>query len=380
MRIVAVRAHVLKAAVSDGIAMSFAPLAQRSGVLIEVETEDGLTGCGESWVNFPAWAAEERVATLRDGVFPLLLGEDADAVRNVHAKLIERLEPLGRQWGAPGPIMQAISGVDIALWDRLGQAAGRSFAELVGGRCRDVVPVYASSLGPDGVADQASSCRADGLLAMKVKVGFGRARDAENLRLAREAAGPDAVLFADANQAWTVAEALVMAPVLEKFGVAWLEEPIRGNRLEDLEALHHKTGLMLATGENLYGQDAFWSFAASPAVAILQPDVSKAGGLTVAMAVCEMAAARGKVVAPHLYGGAVAFAASMQLAAAMPQATLLEYDVRANPLRDALIVDPPRPAGGVLRIPSGPGLGIRLRRDAVAAHTVRSVKAGPDRD
>ncbi|HVB09637.1 MAG TPA: mandelate racemase/muconate lactonizing enzyme family protein [Bacillota bacterium] len=368
-RIVGARLRVLRAPVDDGIAMSFAPMAERATILVEVETADGLVGRGESWVNFPPWAFLERVATLRDGVFPLVLGEDADAITALHSRLVSALEPLGRQWGAPGPVMQAISGVDIALWDRRGLAMGRSVAELAGRRVRETVPAYASSLGPADVGSQAAHCRELGFGALKVKVGFGRQRDEDNLRQARDAAGPDMAIFADANQAWSVDEAVAMAPVLWACGVAWLEEPVRGNRVADLEALHAATGLVIATGENVYGREAFRKYVASPAVAIVQPDVTKAGGLTEALAVAEMAQAHGKAVAPHLYGGAIGLLATLQLCAAMPAVTVLEYDVRSNPLRDALLASPPRLTGGRMAIPQGAGLGLALDEAAVAAVT-----------
>jgi L-alanine-DL-glutamate epimerase-like enolase superfamily enzyme len=369
-RIVDARLRVLRAPAADGIAMSFAPLRHRSAVLVELETEDGLTGQGESWTNYPPWAASERVATLREGVFPLVLGEDARRIGALHRRMRSRLEPLGRQWGAPGPILQAISAVDIALWDLAGRADGRAVSRLRGGRVRERVPVYASSLGPEGVTELARRCAAAGHEAVKVKLGFGRADDERILAEARAVIGAGTTLYADANQAWDVPEAVSMAPLLRDYDVAWIEEPLRGDTLSELEDLHRRTGLRIATGENIYGARGFRDFAASPAIAVLQPDIAKTGGLTEALAICELADAYGKPVFPHLYGGAVAFAATLQLAALAHPVAGLEYDVRANPLRDPLIVGPPVPAGGHIDIPDAPGLGIRLDGAAVAAVTV----------
>ncbi|MBB3664911.1 L-alanine-DL-glutamate epimerase-like enolase superfamily enzyme [Prauserella sediminis] len=368
-RIVDARLRVMRAPVGDGIAMSFSPLRHRSAVLVELTTDDGLTGRGESWTNYPPWAVRERVATLREGVFPLLRGEDATRIAALHRLLCTQLDPLGRQWGAPGPIRQAISGADLALWDLAGQRAGCAVAALGAGRVRDRVPVYASSLGPDHVGPMARSCVAAGHTAVKVKLGFGRATDERNLAAARDAVGPDVALYADANQAWDVAEAVAMAPLLRDADVSWLEEPLRRNPLDGLEELHRRTGLVLATGENHYGVEEFRSLAASPAVAILQPDLAKTGGLTETMAICQLAAAHGKRVFPHLYGGAVAFAATLQLAALAEPVAAVEYDVRDNPLRDPLLRDPPTPSGGVIDVPGRTGLGVRLDEAAVAAVT-----------
>lgn len=361
-------ARVLRVEVTDGIAMSFAPLRRRAMVLVEVHTADGAVGYGESWVNYPPWAPAERLATLSEGVFPLVLGACAEDVSAAHADLRARLLPLARQWGAPGPVMQAISAVDIALWDRLGRVSGQSVAQALGTRLAGQVPVYASSLGPSGVTEQAGVCRAAGHTAVKVKVGFGRDTDARILAEARESLGPDIVLYADANQAWTVDEAVAAASMLAEFGVSWIEEPVVGNQLADLEELHRRTDMAIATGENVYGIDEFASYVDSPAISVLQPDVAKTGGLTECRAICERAQERGKPVLPHLYGGAVAYAATLQLAASASAVTAVEYDVRENPLRDPLLRNPPRPESGTVRIPEGPGLGVELNSDTVRAY------------
>ena len=353
--------RALRAPAGDGLAMSFAPLRQRSAALVILETADGLAGVGESWVNHPPWALAEREQTIQQGLAPLLTGQDARDPRAVHARLLRELLPVARQWGAPGPIWQAISGVDIALWDLLGRAAGQPACVLVGGaRIRERVPVYASSLGPDAVSEQAAACRDAGFSTVKLRVGFGRGTDLANLRAARQAAGDAVTLFVDANQAWDLDEAIGIAPELRRHGVTIVEEPIAGDRLEELEEFHRRTGLLVATGENTYGARALAPYLASPAVAIVQPDVSKTGGLTEAFEVCRLAAGTGTAVWPHMYGGAIGFAATLQLAACGPDVGQVEYDVRANPLRDPLLIDAPAPAGGVIGLPGGPGLGVEL--------------------
>jgi L-alanine-DL-glutamate epimerase-like enolase superfamily enzyme len=367
-RIVGVRAKVLRAPISDGIAMSFAPLRHRTMVLVEIETADSRVGYGESWVNYPTWAPTERLATLGEGVFPLILGKDAADVEHLQHELKTILTPLGRQWGAPGPVMQAISAVDIALWDLRGRATSTAISGLLNTRVRDRVAAYASSLGPGGVSDLARHCRDDGYKAVKVKVGFGKETDEANLAAARDALGKSVTIYADANQAWSLSEALAMAPMLEEYGVAWIEEPLAGNHLEDLEELHRVTGQLIATGENLYGLDAFRPYVESPAIAVLQPDVAKTGGITEVWAICNKAESCGKTVIPHLYGGALAYAATLQLAACARSVSAIEYDVRANPLRDPLLINPPRPLNGTVAIPDNPGLGLDLNLDAVAAY------------
>jgi L-alanine-DL-glutamate epimerase-like enolase superfamily enzyme len=341
----------------------------RSMALVEIESASGLIGYGESWINWPPWAAAERRATIEQGVAPLLIGADARAIGALHARMVAGLEPLGRQWGAPGPILQAISGADIGLWDLAGKAAGLSAAELAGGRVRERVAVYASGLGPDGVEEQARRCA--GFTAVKLRVGFSREVDEANVRAAREAIGPGVELMVDANQAWTLDAALAFAPVLHEYGVSVVEEPIRGGRLEDLAAFRSRSGLAVAAGENVYGRADWAPLLGGRDVAILQPDVSKVGGLSEAMTICSAAQAIGRPVAPHLYGGAIAWAATLQLAARCEAVRILEYDVRTNPLRDALLADgAPVVSAGEVTIPDGAGLGVSLDSDAVARLTV----------
>lgn len=373
-KIVDARARVLRARVTDGIEMSFAALPYRSMVLVEVETSDGAIGYGESWINFPAWGPTERMATLREGVFPLVVGQDARNITTIHCHLLRALLPLGRQWGAIGPVMQSISAVDIALWDLHGRRQHLPISDILGGRVRQEVAVYASSIGPRDVAEQARAARDAGHRAAKLKVGFGRPVDERNLATAREELGADMKLYVDANQAWTLDEAVQMAPALQDAGALWVEEPIAGNRLGDLEAFHQATRLPIATGENLYGRQAFVEYLVSPSVAVLQPDIAKTGGISEMHAICQMAMACGKQVIPHHYGGAVSFAASLQIAALCPAVSMLEYDIRNNPLRDPLLANPPRAAEGYLRIPESPGLGMELDIDAVDRTTLNLVE------
>ena len=340
-------------------------------VIVTLTSSDGHSGTGESWVNFPSWAATERVATLAEGVAPVLRTNPTCTPLDLYTRLAGQLGPLGRQWGAPGPIAQAISGVDVAMWDLAGRRHEKPGA-AEGRRVRDTIPVYASGLGPTGHREQVETALANGHCAVKVKVGFGHDADIRAVQLVREIAGPDVAIYTDANQAWTIDEAAAIIPALHEVGVEWLEEPLRGDRLEDLEELHRRTDFPLVTGENLYGTDTFVRYLRSPAIAAIQPDVSKVGGLTPSLAIAEEAHAAGCAVSPHLFNGALAYAASLRLAAAAPAVAILEYDARENPLRDPLIVDPPPVVHGAVRMPDGHGHGVTLNRDLVEHYTVES--------
>ncbi len=363
--VAAIRLRVFRSPVIDGVAMSFAPMGHRAMAVVEVELEDGRRGLGETWVNYPAWAWRERAATVAEGVAPLLVGRTLATPAEAHALLVAALHPLGRQWGAPGPVHQAISGVDTALWDLAATHAGVPLAVLLGGTpLRRELPVYASSLGPDGVAATAERCASAGHTAVKVKLGFGRDRDLENLRTARRVLGDGVRLYGDANQAWSLEEALAVVPALRDAGLEWLEEPLAGDDPGELAQLRHRGGLALATGENLYGAAAFAPYLRQESVDIVQPDLSKVGGPTEYLRVAALASASGTTVNPHLYNGAVATAATLQVAAAVPATTTVEWDVRGNRLREA--VDHLLTDHGTVRVPDRPGLGVDLDLDALA--------------
>ena len=235
---------------------------------------------------------------------------------------------------------------------------------LLGGALAPELPVYGSSLGPVGVEATARFCQEAGITAVKVRLGFGTERDMQNLATVRRVLGDGASVFGDANQAWTLEEACALAPRLVDAGVEWLEEPLRGDDPQELAELHARTGLALATGENVYGVESFRSYLDCGGVAMLQPDVSKCGGPTSYLDVCDLVAGTGTVVNPHLYNGALATAATLQVAASQPSTRVVEWDVRSNPLRaplDHLLTD-----HGSVVVPRGPGLGLDIDLEALS--------------
>lgn len=370
-----VRVTVLSAPLDgdEAVPMAFGRLADRRACLVEIEA-DGIVGLGESWINYPAWAPQERLATLCEGAAPLLLGRDVANPRLVLEDLAERLLPIGRQWGALGPIWQALSGVDLALWDLRGKLDDKSVAELLhdasAGPFRSRIPAYASGVGPTHVVPLCEAALEAGLSSVKTKVGFGRERDSSTLREARSVLGGSPSLFADANQAWDLAEAKAMSDLLNQHGVAWIEEPLVGDDLGELEKLSAQTSIALATGENLYGLSNFNRYVESAAIHTIQPDLTKSGGFTTAAHVAERASRAATAVAPHCYGGAIGIAASLQLGAAFPSVQLVELDVRDNPLRTELLTTPLRLDAGDLVVPDGPGLGVELDSDVVRNRTI----------
>lgn len=370
MRVTGLRVIVLSAPLERPVRTSFGAMASRNSILVEVETDEGLTGIGESWCNFPSWAPVERRATLEQGIAPLLLGRDCGDPAAVTAALLRSLDRLALQWGARGPIYQAVSAVDIALWDILGQREGQPIYRLLGsGDAVDALPVYASGLGPDEVVEMAAPLWRRGVRTLKLKVGFGLERDRANLEALR-AAYPGAGIAVDANQAWEYDDAVAFAPLLEEFGCRWMEEPVAADRLEALGRLQRELPCPVAGGENYYGPAEFDHVLRAGALGLAQPDVGKTGGISQAAAICRHAVDLGVPYAPHFLGSAVGLVASLHLLAAIPGGTLMEFDANPNPLREALLNAPLEIVDGSVALPQGPGLGIRLDPAVVARYAV----------
>jgi L-alanine-DL-glutamate epimerase-like enolase superfamily enzyme len=370
-RITDVRPILLRAPISTPVRMAVGQLQARQAVLVAIDTDAGLTGIGESWVNYPSWGPVERLATITQGLRPLLVGEVVDDPVRLWHRCVDALHRLALQWGAIGPIYQAISGTDLALWDLAGQIAAVPIWRLLGAPRQDRVPAYASGLGPDGVGQQALSAVAAGFGAVKLKVGFGRDTDERNLAAVRTAIGP-ATLLTDANQGWTLPIAAAMRPALTAAQAASVEEPFPADDEPAWREARRALGLPLAAGENLYGRRQFERWFDQGLLDVVQPDVCKCGGITAARDILGLAATRSLRQAPHFFGSAVGLAATIHLFAALPpeQRTLVEYDINPNPLREELLTEPLWLGAGTLRVPQGPGLGVALREAALAAYGV----------
>jgi L-alanine-DL-glutamate epimerase-like enolase superfamily enzyme len=349
---------------------SFGLMRSRTNVLVKIETDEGITGIGESWTNFPLWACEERKATLLKGLRPLLIGEDPRNISFLWEKMHRVLMRggAGLQWGAPGPLMQAISGVDIALWDILGKSIGAPVFRLLGGIQPGRIAAYASGLGPERFEPYVEAALQKGYSAFKLKVGFGRDKDLRNLVRMREIIGPDRRLMIDANQAWRSAgEALDHLNAYRDFALSLIEEPVPADRLTELRKIREQRIAPIAGGENVYGRTGFRQTLGAEALDIVQPDLTKTGGISEARIICQMAWAWEIPYAPHMFGTAVGLAASLHLLASTPNGLCMEVDANPNPLMDNLLKKQPFEfrEGGFDFAGDLPGLGIELDKEVV---------------
>jgi L-alanine-DL-glutamate epimerase-like enolase superfamily enzyme len=337
--------------------------------LIAVLTDEGVTGYGSVFTN------DRLVQSALQVLEPLYRGENALEPERVSEKLHQNTFWLGRG----GSLTHTISGIDIALWDILGKATGQSVGRLLGGRYRERVRPYASILmqEPGPLADHLLRLKEEGFRAFKIGWGpFGRvsnALDEAIVRAAREAID-DGWLMVDAGGSdayWGQGYkwALRTAEMLAEYNVYWFEEALKPDALEDYVALRRQARLPIAGGEVLTRRQAFQPWLQAGAFDIVQPDVTKVGGISEERRIAWMAEENGVRFIPHGWNTAVGLAADLQLATAFANTDFVEY-LTGSPYIDAIVATPWRlDADGMVAIPSGPGLGIELNLDAVQQYS-----------
>jgi L-alanine-DL-glutamate epimerase-like enolase superfamily enzyme len=333
--------------------------------LIAVFTDEGITGYGSVFTNDGLVKAALKVLE------PLYRGENALEPERVSEKLHQNMFWLGRG----GSITHTISGIDIALWDILGKATGQPVGRLLGGRHRERVRPYASILmeEPAALADHLAQLKAEGFRAFKIGWGpFGRVSnsyDEEIVRAAREAIG-DGWLMVDAGGSdshWHQGYkwALRTAEMLADYDVYWFEEALVPDALDDYVALRRAAPVPIAGGEVLTRRQSFQPWLQAGAFDIVQPDVTKVGGISEERRIGWMAQENGVRFIPHGWNTALGLAADLQLASAFANTDFVEY-LTGSPYIDELVATPWQLDNeGLLPISDQPGLGIELDMDAL---------------
>lgn len=374
MKIADVRVHPLRCALKEPFAYSQKWFQHRTALLVEVVADEGTVGWGEVFCH-DAWPA---LAALVERVYkPLIVGKDAFA-RQV---IWDSLYNWSRDYGQKGLTAAALSGIDIALWDLAGKAVNVPVSALLGGSFRDRVQAYATGMyitdrsidDPSVLAQEAASYVQRGFKAVKMKVGFGVRTDVENVATVRAAVGESISLMVDANHAYDAATAITLGKALERYGVAWLEEPVVPEDLNGYCRVRRALDIPIAGGEAEFTRYGFRDLISRGAVDIVQPDLCICGGLSEGAKIASLAQAWHVRCVPHVWGTGVALAAALHFIAALPDQppslnpapALLEFDRTENPLRDEVVATPLRMLDGYMVVPKGPGLGIEIDRGAL---------------
>jgi L-alanine-DL-glutamate epimerase-like enolase superfamily enzyme len=379
-RIAYVRTYSVAYPLDEPLSDSIHYMPVRAALLVEVGTDDGEVGIGESAIyGGPASVVETMI---HDELAPRILGEDPTRPEWLWQVMTGR----SHQHGDGGVLPAAVSGLDIAMWDLMARKANLPLCRLLGGY-RDELPAYASAgfyaggKDAEGLADEVRGYVEAGFRHVKIKVGrttdtpvnplvhmdapdFATVTFAEDLRrvgAVRKAVGENVHVMVDANNAWTKPTALEAGREFERLGIHWFEEPVATDDREGSAALAAALRVPVAGYETRTGLAGFRDLIADGAVEIVQPDVIWSGGITVCRRIAALAVAAGLPCVPHVFSTAVSLAANLHFIASIPNSYLLEFDRNPNALRTELLDRPIEPdERGVVAVPDGPGLGVHL--------------------
>ncbi|MEX0344820.1 MAG: mandelate racemase/muconate lactonizing enzyme family protein [Rhizobiaceae bacterium] len=387
MKIVRVTSHVLQYELPEQLGYSQQYYRNRTAHLVEVETDEGITGWGECFG--PGNVALANRTIVEGVIQPMILGMDA-----VNRDVIwHKVYNLLRDHGQKGMALQSLSGVDIALWDIAGKVAGMPLHQLIGGAHRTEIPVYGYGmmLRPEPVnellsrfSDEAAAIKDAGFVATKMKVGLGPKEDIQLAECVREAVGDEFRFMVDANHCYTTSDAFAVGRALEALDVYWFEEPVAPEDLDGYRELRAGLRINISGGEAEYNRWGWRKLLEARGLDIAQPEVCALGGISEYMRVLALCHAHFTPVVNHVWGSAVAVATNLHLLAAMPDLPgglfpwepMLEFDTTDNRFRDDLLCEPlniqeqVKDNNGRVSIPTGPGLGIDPDRDFIRQHTL----------
>ncbi len=378
MKITEVKSHVLQYPLEEELGYSQQYYDKRTTHIVEVSTDEGITGFGEAFGG--GGVAFGNKAIVEKTIGPMILGMDPLDVEVIWHKVYNLL----RDHGQKGMPMQALSGVDIALWDIMGKALDQPIYKLLGGAFRERIPAYGYGMMLQRVPDlverfarESAAIKAMGFSAMKMKIGRGVAEDLRLIESVRKAIGDDTALMVDANHAYTAREAIPLGREMEKLGVYWFEEPVAPEDRQGYRDLCQALDMNIAGGEAEFTRWGFRDLIEGRCVDVLQPETCGLGGITEYRKVLSMAHAHFVPVVNHVWGSAVAVAMNLHLLASMPDLPggahpiqpMLEYDTTPNRFREELLAEPldvlgqVKESGGSVALPKGPGLGIEIDWD-----------------
>jgi L-alanine-DL-glutamate epimerase-like enolase superfamily enzyme len=355
------------------------------GTIVRIETECGLVGWGEAKASVGSMGNNAAVATLINRELgPALIGEDPRDPRRlweIGYNGARAHYALSRGRGFPvlgrrGIRICAIGAIDMACWDILGRSLDVPVWRLLGGKCRDTMPAYASGgwAPADKIGEQLESyIDRGGFRAVKMRVGAGDGdlmTSVRRVQAARAHLGDDIDIMVDAHGTYSVKEALRFARLVEDCNLAWFEEPVNADNKRGYGIVRAATDIPITGGESEFTRFDFRELIEHEAVDYFQPDLAIAGGITEGMRIAVLAETHEIKLALHLWGGALNFSAGLQVMAASPAAVIVEYSLGANPLLHDLAEESFDVIDGQVTIPERPGLGITINQDFLNAHAM----------
>jgi D-galactarolactone cycloisomerase len=389
MKIIRITSHVLGYDLPEPLGYSQQYYHKRTAHLVEVETDEGITGWGECFG--AGTIALANKAIVEKVIQPMVLGMDP-MDRDV---IWHKVYNLMRDHGQKGMPLQSLSGVDIALWDIAGKVAGLPLHKLIGGAHRDKIQVYGYGmmLRPESAdslvarfGDEAAAIKDMGFKATKMKIGLGPKDDIRLIEAVRKGVGDEFRFMVDANHAYTTHDAFYVGRAMEEFDPYWFEEPVAPEDLDGYRELRSGLRVNISGGEAEFNRWGWRALLESRGLDIAQPEVCALGGISEYLRVLALCHAHFTPVVNHVWGSAIAVATNMHLLAAMPPLPgglhpwepMLEFDTTDNKFRDDLLLEPLDIQGqvasndGLVAIPDGPGLGVTPDHDFIRHYDIGS--------
>ena len=352
----------------------------RSSVIVEVIGENGICGFGECLCHGQQ-SSYLAAAFIEHCYREEVIGKESLDVEVIWEKLYNKSRPFGQQ----GIALNALSGLDIALWDLNGKQLGQPVSRLIGGRFREKLAAYATGFYrlegceyPETSVVDALNFVEEGFKAMKLKVGFTPEKDIEYIRAIRKAVGPDIRLMVDFNACYSQSVARRIMLELESENIYFYEEILPPEDMEGYKALRNLTKSYMVAGEEIFGKISIKNWLANGALDIYQPDIASAGGFTECKKMAAIAQAYNTAIMPHAWGSGVSLAAALQFIASLPYTPMsdepselyLEFDRSSHPFRTALINDGIKYENGYIYVPDKPGIGVEVNRDILEQYRV----------
>ena len=347
---------------------------ERTVTLVRLETDDGLVGWGD------AFAPAKTVATLIEtNLADDIVGMNPHQVES----LTETYYASDYHFSRDAVFHSALSGIDIACWDLVGKRIEEPIHRLLGGRSRESVTAYASTMymtdHDQDPVESLSATAADGFDAVKIKLGRGIEDDHARVKLARERLGEETRLMVDYNGSYRLKQAIKSLRTIDEFGLTWAEEPLPPEDFAGYQELRSAVDVPIAAGESYYNRFDFDRLMSRGTIDIVQPDLGRCGGFSEGRVIAKNSVTKNIAVSPHVWNSGIGVAAAIQYLASLPEypfvtdrpePLFLEFDRSDNALRTALLEEPFDPSGGEVAVPDGPGLGIEVDEDAVERHRI----------
>ncbi|WP_051534121.1 mandelate racemase/muconate lactonizing enzyme family protein [Desulfitibacter alkalitolerans] len=363
MKIVDVRTTELFYPFRENVHDAARQISGRDVLLVEIITDEGVNGIGFLTGLGVAHGSEIPVINtiIHKGLKPMVLDQDPFTIEKLWQKMY-----LGTtRYGRKGAAVRAISGIDMALWDLVGKTTNTPVYKLLGGYA-DKIKVYASGgfytdrNDPAELVEEMLSYLNRGFNAVKMKVGRDLKKDIQRVKIVREAVGSDIDLLVDANEAWDVGTSLKFIKGVEDYNIFWLEEPLAPDDIDGLVQLTQRSSIPIAAGENEYTRYGFKDLISRSAVSVVQPDVTRVGGISEWMKVASMASAWNMPCVTHAVQEV-----HISLVTAISNAPMMEYFTREHYLQtflSDLFIEPSlnEITDGYVKAPQKPGLGLEV--------------------